>query len=203
MDAKISALEKEYEFLQKKREALAGNMNGIYEKVKRLRQQRDMEASGGLSPAEEHEFRYALSVVGGLLENSEVMFGGLVVEDEEPDKEHDTGYCGDKTPRKYSIDIKSNYVICVCPGLRIRVTIKTKTPAIRRIVQEMVESTEYVPEEEKLEERTAWGIDWDYHDRIKIKNKVSHEDYFKFKDRKGLDHLEPSGKTKHVPRDDW
>ena len=182
MDAKISALEKEYELLQKKREALANNMHGIQEKVQRLRHQRDMASRGGLSKAEEHEFRYALSVVGEMLENSHVMFGWLRVVDEEPDKEHDTGYCGDSVPRKYSIDIQSNYVICVCPGLRIRVTIKTKTPAIKRIIQEMVESTEYVPEEEELEERTGWGIDWDYHDKIKIKNKMTQAEYYNFKD---------------------
>lgn len=178
MDAKISALEKEYELLQRKRDSLETNMHGIQEKVERLRKQRDMTARGGLSKETEHEFRYALSVVGEMLENSHVMFGWLRVVDEEPDKEMDTGYFGDSAPRSYSIDINSNFVLCVCPGLRIEVTIKTKTPAIKRIVQEMVEATEYVPEEEKLTERTSWRIDWDYHDSIKIKNKMSHEEYF-------------------------
>ena len=181
MDAKISALEKEYQLLQKKRDSLETNMNGIHEKVQRLRKKRD-EDSGKLTPDEEIEFRYALTIVGEMLENSHVMFGGLEVVDEEPDKEHDTGYFGDRTPRKYSIDIQSNYVLCVSPGVRINVKIKTKTPAIKRIVQEMVESTEYVREEDKLEEKTRWGIDWDFHDSIRIKNKVTQEEYYKKKE---------------------
>ena len=178
MDAKISALEKEYEFLQKKRDAMGENMSGIFEKIQRLRQKRD-EDSGKLEPREEIEFRRALTVVGELLEREDNLFGGLSVVNEDPDKELDTGYFGDSGPKKYSIDVQTNYVRCVCPGLRVNVTIKTKTPAIKRIVQEMVESTEYQREEDKLEEKTRWGIDWDYHDRITIKNKLSSEEYYK------------------------
>ena len=180
MDAKISALEKEYAFLQKKREAMLPHMESIFNKVQELRRKRD-EDSGKLDPQEEIEFRRAMTVVGELLEREDNLFGGLEVVDEEPDKELDTGYFGDRGPKKYSIDVQTNYVRCVCPGLRVYVTIKTKTPAIKRIVQEMVESTEYVPKEAKLDEKTRWGIDWDYHDKITIKNKMSSEEYYKKK----------------------
>jgi hypothetical protein len=178
MDAKISALEKEYALLQKKREAMMPHMESIFNKIQDLRKKRD-DASGKLDPKEEVEFRRALTVVGELLEREDNLFGGLSVVDEEPDKDVYTGYFGDKEPRKYSIDVQTNYVRCVCPGLRVYVTIKTKTPAIKRIVQEMVESTEYVPKEAKLDEKTRWGIDWDYHDKITIKNKVTSKKYYK------------------------
>lgn len=181
MDAKISALEKEYAFLQKKREAMLPHMESIFNKVQELRRKRD-EESGKLDPQEEIEFRRAMTVVGELLERQDNLFGGLSVVDEEPDKEVDTGYSGrhrSGESRKYSIHIRTNFVLCVCPGLRVYVTIKTKTPAIKRIVQDMVESTEYVPKEAKLDEKTNWGIDWDYHDKITIKNKMSSEKYYK------------------------
>ena len=180
MDAKISALEQEYAFLQKKREAMIPHMESIFNKIQDLRKKRD-ESSGKLDPQEEIEFRRALTVVGELLEREDNLFGGLEVVDEEPDKELDTGYFGDRGPKKYSIHIRTNFVLCVCPGLRVYVTIKTKTPAIKRIVQEMVESTEYVPKEAKLDEKTRWRIDWDYHEKITIKNKMSSEEYYKKK----------------------
>jgi hypothetical protein len=180
MDAKISALEKEYAFLQKKREAMEPHMESIWNKIQDLRRKRD-EMSDKLTKQEEIEFRRALTVVGELLEREDNLFGGLSVVDEEPDKELDTGYFGDSGPKKYSIDVQTNYVRCVCPGLRVNVTIKTKSPSIRRIVQEMVESTEYVRDEDKLVERTHWGIDWDYHDHITIKNKMTSEEYYKKK----------------------
>jgi hypothetical protein len=178
MESKISALEKEYALLQKKRESMVPHMESIFNKIQDLRRKRD-EMSDKLTPQEEIEFRRALTVVGELLEREDNLFGGLSVVDEEPDKELDTGYFGDSGPKKYSIDVRTNYVRCVCPGLRVYVMIKTKTPAIKRIVQEMVDSSEYQSEEYKLEERTRWGIDWDYHDRITIKNKMSSEEYYK------------------------
>lgn len=182
MDAKISALEKQYALLQKKRDALDTNMNGIHDKVKRLRHRRDMEARDGLSKEEEMEFRYALTIVGEMLENKNVLFGGLEIVHDEPDSKYDSGYFGDRGPRKYSIDIQSNFVLCVSPGLRIHVKIKTKTPAIRRIVRDMVESTGYEHPEDKMTERTYWGIDWDFYDHIKIIKKVTLEEYYGFKD---------------------
>jgi hypothetical protein len=153
-------------------------MESIWNKIQDLRKKRD-EASDKLTKQEEIEFRRAMTVVGELLEREDNLFGGLRVVDEEPDKDMDTGYFGDSGLKKYSIDVQTNYVRCVCPGLRVNVTIKTKSPVIKRIVQEMVESTEYVSKEDKLVERTSWGIDWDYHDSITIKNKVTKEQYYK------------------------
>jgi hypothetical protein len=178
MDAKISALEKEHELLQRKREAIREHMSGVFNKIQELRKKRD-EMSDKLTKEEEVEFRRALTVVGELLEREDNLFGGLRIEDEEPDKDIDTGYFGDSGPKKYSIDVRTNYVRCVCPGLRVDVTIKTKSAAIKRIIREMIESSEYVREEDKLEERTYWGIDWDYHDHITVKNKMSSEEYYK------------------------
>lgn len=181
MDSKISALENEYALLQRKRDAVEENMSGIFAKIERLRKERDQK-SDKLTPEEELEFRYALTIVGELLENENVLFGGVYILDEEPNKEDiHTGYFGDSGPRKYSIAIETHFVLDVSPGLSVNVKIKTKTPAIKRIVQDMVESTEYVREEEKLVERTSWRIDWDYHDRITIKNKVTQAEYFKKK----------------------
>lgn len=178
MDAKISALEKEHELLQRKREAIREHMSGVFNKIQELRKKRD-EMSDKLTKEEEVEFRRALTVVGELLEREDNLFGGLRIEDEEPDKEVHTGYFGDNAPRKYSIDVKTHFVRCICPGLSVDVTIKTKSAAIKRIIREMVESSEYVHEEDKLEERTHWGIDWDYHDHITINNKMSSEEYYK------------------------
>lgn len=175
MDAKISALEVEYGRLAEKCKSVEKHMDCIQLKIARLRKQRD-EAGYKLTPKEEIEFRRALTVVGQMLEK-DTLFGGLQILDEEPET-MGGGYFNHNPKRKYSIDIKSNFVLDVCPGLSIQVNIKTKHPAIKRIIREMVEQTGYVQDEDKLREVTSWDIDWDYYNGIKIKNPVSQDQYY-------------------------
>lgn len=175
MDAKISALEAEYSHLAEKCKSVEKHMDGIQQKIVRLRKQRD-EAGYKLTPGEEIEFRRALTVVGQLLEK-DTLFGGLYIIDEEPGI-MEGGYMNHNPKRKYSIDIQSSFVLDVCPGLSIKVEIKTKHPTIKRIIREMVEQVGYLHDEDKLCETTTWTIDWDYYNGIKIKNPVSSQQYY-------------------------
>lgn len=175
MDAKISALEAEYHLLAEKCKSVEKHMDCIQQKIVRLRKKRD-DLGDKLTPKEEIEFRRALTVVGQMLER-DTLFGSLRIIDKEPET-MDGGYFNHNPKRKYSIDIKSNFVLDVCPGLSICVYIKTKHPSIKRIIREMVEQIGYVHDEDKLRETTSWNIDWDYHNSIKLKNPVSQEQYY-------------------------
>jgi hypothetical protein len=114
--------------------------------------------------------------VGKLLESKDVVFGGLTLLDEEPDEMKTRGYFGDEHSKKFSIDIQMSVCTEWKASLRCYVAIKTKNATVERIVREMVAQEDGYPDEEGDSYRRSWTIDWDYHQRIVIKNPYVHKD---------------------------
>ena len=130
-----------------------------------------------LTKEDETTLRRSLTVVGNLLAGEDVMHGGFELVDEDPE-EMDAGYFGPREVQPYSLDIATGFCLDVCPGLSIKATLKTRNARVREIVREMITSTQHLRDEEKHAERTWWNIDWDYHDRIEVKNPMSSEEYY-------------------------
>jgi hypothetical protein len=76
------------------------------------------------------------------------------------------------------MDIQTTLCDEPSPGLCINTTLKTKNARVRAIVREMITSTEYVRDEYKREERTHWGIHWDYYHSLVVKNPMTSEMYY-------------------------
>jgi hypothetical protein len=148
----------------------------IEDERERLEKERLANMPNDLSEEEEKWLRDEITVVGKLLESKDVIFGGLTLLDEEPEEMKTRGYFGDEHSKKFSIDIQMSVCTEWKASLRCYVTIKTKNASVERIVREMVAQEDGYPDEEGDSYRRSWSIDWDYHQRIVIKNPYVHKD---------------------------
>lgn len=177
-DEKIAAIEKGLAQIRRREAELMYEQEKLQNQLEALKVQRLAE-NGGLPEDEVNSLKMALTIIGKALSDEDVVFGCLEMVDEEPEKT-DGGYHGDNTHR-FSIHMDCGFVEDCAIGLRYNVKIKTKDEAVRSIVRSMIDSTEYVDDEEKDEPRNRWSINWDYHDRIILKNPYSREEYYKKK----------------------
>jgi hypothetical protein len=175
-EEQIAAVEAKQEELRKQEAELAKERNRLWDELENLKSQQ-VAANGGLSATEVNSLKMALTIVGKAISDDHVVFGQLRLVDEEPE-ETDCGYQG-KKKHKFSIHMECGFVEDCAIGLRYEVEIKTKDEAVRNIVRSMITSTEYITEEYRSEPRTRWGIDWDYHDKIILKNPYSKREYYK------------------------
>jgi hypothetical protein len=175
-DEKIAAIEAKQNELAKREAELAAERNQLCDELENLRSLQ-LAANGGLPEEEVNSLKMALTVVGKAISSEDVVFGSLSLVDEAPE-ETDSGYQG-KQKHKFSIHIECGFVEDCAVGLRYEVKIKTKEEAVRAIVRSMITSTEYITEEYRSEPRNRWGIDWDYHDKIILKNPYTKEEYYK------------------------
>jgi hypothetical protein len=175
-EEQIAAIEAKQEELTKQEAELAKERNRLWDELSDLKA-RQVAANGGLLDVEVNSLKMALTIVGKAISSEDVVFGQLRLVDEEPEVT-DCGYQG-KKKHKFSIHMKCGFVEDCAIGLRYEVEIKTKDEAVRAIVRTMISSTEYISEEYRDEPRTCWGIDWDYHDKIILKNPYSKGEYYK------------------------
>jgi hypothetical protein len=175
-DEQIAAVEAKQEELTKREAELAKERNRLWDELENLKSLQ-LAANGGLPEEEINSLKMALTIVGKAISNEDVVFGGLWLVDEEPE-ETDGGYQR-KLKHKYSIHIECGFVEDCAVGLRYEVKIKTKEEAVRDIVRSMITSTEYIIEEYRSKPRNGWSIDWDYHDKIILKNPYNKEEYYK------------------------
>ncbi len=175
-EEQIAAVEAKQEELTKREAELAKERNRLWDELDNLKSLQ-LAANGGLPEEEVNSLKMALTIVGKAISSEDVVFGGLCLVDEEPE-ETEGGY-HKKQQHKFSIHIECGFVEDCAVGLRYEVKIKTKEDAVRDIVRSMITSTEYITEEYRSEPRYRWGIDWDYHDKIILKNPYSKEEYYK------------------------
>jgi hypothetical protein len=175
-EEQIAAVEAKQEELTKREAELAKERNRLWDELENLKSLQ-LAANGGLPEEEVNSLKMALTIVGKAISSEDVVFGGLWLLDEEPE-ETEGGY-QKKQKHTFSIHIECGFVEDCAVGLRYEVKIKTKEEAVRAIVRSMITSTEYITEEYRSEPRYRWGIDWDYHDKIILKNPYSKEEYYK------------------------
>lgn len=183
IDEQLATIEARKQVVIEQKNKAYNELCQLQEEEQRLKQEK-LAAEGNLTPLEILEFKRALSIVAGLVANEDVSFGGVYLKDEEPE-ETAGGYCGKETTLKYSFKIKTDYCYDVSPGLRVSVEVLTEDKAIAALVRAMVDSTEYVPDDEKDMTKNSWRVDWDYHDSVLLKGAVSSEEYWK--QRKSLE----------------
>lgn len=177
-DEKIAVIEEGLNQIRRKEAELLEQQAKLQDELENIKAQRLAE-NGGLPTEEVASLKMAVTIVGKALSDESVVFGSLELVDEEPEKTAG-GYHGDKEHR-FSIHMDCGFVEDCAIGLRYTVKIKTKDEAVRAIVRSMIGSTEYIEEEERDQPRNRWGIDWDYHDKIILKNPYSIEEYYKKK----------------------
>ena len=146
----------------------------IADERERLEKERLASMPNELTAEEEKWLRDEITVVGKVLESKDVIFGGLTLVDEEPEKENTRGYFGPDHCDKFSIDIRMGICTEFQAALSCAVTIKTKNATVERIVREMVRQEDDYDKE--FPHRRTWKIDWDFHDRIVIRNPYVHKD---------------------------
>ena len=175
-EEQIAAVEAKQNELSRREAELAAERNRLWDELEDLKAQQ-LAANGGLPEEEVNSLKMALTIVGKAISSEDVVFGGLCLVDEEPE-ETEGGYHM-KHKHKFSIHIECGFVEDCAVGLRYEVKIKTKEEAVRKIVRSMITSSEYITEEYRSEPRNRWGIDWDYHDKIILKNPYTKEEYYK------------------------
>ena len=178
LEEKIAAVEaKQVELAAKEREILREQQT-LHDELESLKAAQ-LAANGGLPEDEANSLKMALTIVGKAISDERVVFGGLELVDEEPEQTN-AGYQG-KVQHRFSIHMECEFVEDCAIGLRYNVKIKTKDEAVRNIVRSMITSSEYITEEYRGEPRNRWGIDWDFHDKIILKNPYTIEEYYKKK----------------------
>lgn len=167
---------------------IEGKQEELREKERNLQKQRatlsdelanlkslELAKNGGLPDAEVNSLKMALTIIGKAISDDHVISGSLQLIEGEPE-ETDGGYCGEKKHR-FSISMECGFVEDCAVGLCYTVKITTNDEAVRAIVRSMISSTEYVKESEE-ELRNYWGIDWDDHNKIILKNPYTFEEYY-------------------------
>jgi hypothetical protein len=170
----VEELERRCDALAEKQRDWEREMQDLHWALQEARERRERERPDSLSAEDEKELRRSLTVVGEMMANADVNFGGFTLEDEEPTQH--PGFW-DK-PQVWSMDIETTLCDEPSPGLCINTTLKTKNARVRAIVREMITSTEHIPDEEKHIERTHWGIDWDFYHSLVVKNPMTSEMYY-------------------------
>lgn len=178
LEEKIAALEAKHAALTEKERELMREREALHDELDNLKAQQLAE-NGGLPEDEVNSLKMALTIIGKAISSEDVVFGGLELVDEEPEKT-DAGYQKD-IQHRYSIHMECGFVEDCAIGLRYNVKIKTMDEAVRNIVRSMITSNEYITDEYRGEPRNRWGIDWDFHEKIILKNPYSIEQYYKKK----------------------
>ncbi len=178
-DEQIAAVEAKQKELAKREAELAAERNRLWDELENLKALQ-LAANGGLPEQEVNSLKMALTIVGKAISSDDVIFGELRLVDEEP--EETSGGYHKKEKHRFSIHMECGFVEDCAIGLEYNVKIKTKDEAVRKIVRSMIASTEYSTEEYRGVERNRWGIDWDYHDKIILKNPYSREEYYRKKE---------------------
>lgn len=177
-DEKIAAIEAGLTEIRRKEAELMEQQQKLHDQMEWLKAQRLAE-NEGLPLEEVNSLKMAITIVGKALSDEHVVFGSLELVDEEPEKTG-CGYHGE-IQHRFSIHMECGFVEDCAIGLQYTVKIKTKEEAVRAIVRAMIGSTEYIDEEYKDQPRNHWGIDWDYHNKIIVKNPYTIEEYYKKK----------------------
>lgn len=172
-EANIAELVAKREELQEKEYTIHRELRGLEDDIKELKRKQMETLVSDLSKDEENWLRDELTVVGKILCDENVMFGGLNLLHEDPVEMHTSGYFGPEHSKKFSIVIDLSICTEFRASLSCTVTVKTKSPKIEAIVREMFESSEdsYKPDPC----RRNWPIDWDYHHNIQLKNPYDPE----------------------------
>jgi hypothetical protein len=173
----VEELEARCQAATAKRCALEDEEERLARALHEARERRERERPDSLTAEDEKDLRRSLTIVGELLATPDVLHGGFTLADDDPE-EMERGYFGEERVRAWCLDIRTGFCLDVCPGLTMDVTLKTKNSRVRAIVREMITSTESIRDEDKHDERTHWRIDWDYHDRIEVRNPMSSEQYY-------------------------
>ena len=178
-DEQIAAVEAKQKELAKRESELAAERNRLWDELENLKALQ-LAANGGLPEQEVNSLKMALTIVGKAISSEDVIFGELRLVDEEP--EETSGGYHEKEKHRFSIHMECGFVEDCAIGLEYNVKIKTKDEAVRKIVRSMISSTEYINKEYRDEPRNRWGIDWDYHDKIILKNPYTREEYYRKKE---------------------
>jgi hypothetical protein len=170
----VEELERRCRETTAKRSELLDEERDLEWALERARERRERERPDSLTADDEKELRRSLTVVGEMMAHADVNFGGFTLEDEDPSPQ--PGFWD--RPRVWSMDIQTTLCDEPSPGMCINTTLKTKNARVRAIVREMITSTEYVRDEYKHEERTHWGIHWDYYHSLVVNNPMTSEMYY-------------------------
>lgn len=165
---KIDTLQKELEFAEEQIGELNWTTNDIKDRIRQLEREREKE-SNAFTEGDEQELRKQLKVLASVLTNGYNHFASLTLVDEEPDKSARFGYFSGPISDKYSINItKCEFGMEVGePGFNVDCVIKTKMPAVERIVRETFEQEGYTGDKNILQ--TSWVTNWDYHQKIRLR----------------------------------
>lgn len=172
-ESELSELAAKREALQEKEYELHDELRRLDDDIKELKRKQMETMISDLSSEEENWVRDELTVIGKILCGENVVFGGLKLLHEDPDKMETSGYFGPEHSKKFSIEIKLSICTEFQASLTCNVIVKTKSPKIEAIVREMFESSEdsYKPDPC----RRDWPINWDYHHNIVLKNPYDPE----------------------------
>lgn len=177
-DEQLLAIEKRQSELFEKEREIYKEQEALQAEKERLESLRLAE-NGGLPDDEVNSLKMALTIVGKAISDEDVVFGTFELVDEEPE-ETDAGYQRN-VQHRFSIHMECGFVEDCAVGLRYTIKLKTKDEAVRAIVRAMISSTEYINEEYRSDPRNRWGVDWDFHEKIILRNPYSKEQYYKKK----------------------
>ena len=174
IDERIAALQKESAELGETEANIIRRRAQILLELDMLEEER-IRTSDKLTEDEEMDLRKELTVLGQLLTQPRVLFATLRLSEEEPDKETKTlGYMRKELNGKYSVSLEVHLIQEFGgPGLSIRAEIKTLLPYVQSVVRSMFDETgcEFPP----CATTTFWSTNWDYGNRIVLKNPVALE----------------------------
>ena len=174
IDERIAALQKESGELGETEANIIQRRAQIRLELDMLEEER-IRTSDKLTEDEEMDLRKELTVLGQLLTQPRVLFATLRLSEEEPDKEKKTvGYMRKELNGKYSVSLEVHLIQEFGgPGLSIRAEIKTLLPYVQSVVRSMFDETgcEFPP----CATTTFWSTNWDYGNRIALKNPVALE----------------------------
>jgi hypothetical protein len=135
----------------------------------------ELKSNFGLSKRDNLELRRSLTILGETLVAKNVNFAEVTLLDDEPTPTNG-GYSGARTAL-YSFSMTCEYVNDFQMGFKYTVQIKTKSHAVRSIIRHMFRQ-EGPEEDEVLELRERWSVNWDYHRGIQVVDPLDEETYF-------------------------
>jgi hypothetical protein len=168
IEEQLAALQKEFDTAEEQMQKLRSRTYKIKDEIRDLEREREKQ-SKGFSEEEEKNLREQLKVLASVLTNDYNHFASLTLVDEEPGESAQFGYFSSPVSDKYSITItKCDFGMEVGePGFNIDCVIKTKMPAVERIVRETFEQEGYTGDKNILQ--TSWVTNWDYHQKIRLR----------------------------------
>jgi hypothetical protein len=135
----------------------------------------ELKSNFGLSKRDTLELRRSLTILGETLVAKNVNYAEVTLVDDEPEQTN-CGYSSARTDL-YSFSMTCEYVNDFQMGFKYTVQIKTKSPAVRSIIQHMFRQ-EGPKEEEVLELRDRWTVNWGWNRAIHVVDPLDEETYF-------------------------